>query len=324
MLLLNVLSNILLANLPFPMNSPNRNSPQSRLLRNAGTVTVFTLLSRILGAVRDLVIAHFFGAGWVTDAFIQAFTIPNVLRRVTDEGAITQAFITLYSDIREYEGQIAAKIFASKTLGLVLLATLLLTLIGIIFAPYLVTLFSAGFHANPEKFQLCVELTRLMFPYLILVSLMAWAMGILNAQSYYATPAAAPALLNIGIIGSAWGISPHLEQPIFGIAFGVILGGLFQVLLQLPALKLTGQTLKPCGFWNDPQIRRFLVLLGPTIIGAGVYQVNIIILRNIASYLPSGQITYYFNASRLTELALGIFAYGISTASLPARISLPS
>ncbi|HJL85726.1 MAG TPA: lipid II flippase MurJ, partial [SAR324 cluster bacterium] len=163
----------------------------SGLLKHAGTVTFFTLLSRILGAARDLVIAHFFGAGWITDAFVQAFTIPNVLRRLTAEGAMNQAFLPLYTEIREKENTAAARVFASKSMGMVLAGTLLLTLLGMLFAPQLVTLFAAGFLNNPEQFELCVDLTQLMFPYLMLVSLVAWATGILNAESHFAAPAAA-------------------------------------------------------------------------------------------------------------------------------------
>ena len=291
--------------------------PQRKIIKNAGTVTGFTLLSRVLGAVRDLVIAHFFGAGWVTDAFVQAFTIPNVLRRLTAEGAMTQVFIPLYMEVREKEERAAAKVFASKTLGMVLLGTAVLTLIGILFAPQLVLLFAAGFREDPAQFQLCVQLTRMMFPYLILVSLVAWAMGILNAESRFAAPAAAPALLNLGIIGAAFAVSPFLDQPIFGIALGVILGGLLQVLLQVPALRETGQPLLPLSFKGDPRIRRMMLILGPAVLGAGVYQVNIIVLRNLASFLPDGQVTHYYNASRLTELVTGVFAFGILSASLP-------
>jgi len=287
------------------------------ILKHAGTVTFFTLLSRILGAARDLVIAHVFGAGWITDAFVQAFTIPNVLRRLTAEGAMNQAFLPLYTEIREKENRDEARLFASKSLGMVLLGTMLLTFLGIFFAPQLVLLFAAGFQSNAEQYQLCVELTRWMFPYLVLVSLVAWATGILNAESRFAAPAAAPMLLNLGIIGSAFSIAPRLDQPIFGIAIGVLIGGGLQVLLQVPSLKNTGQSLKPVFSLNDPKIRKLLKLLGPTLLGAGVYQINIILLRNLASFLPEGQVTHYYNASRLSELVLGVFAFGIVSASFP-------
>ena len=298
---------------------PLKNNPEEsgRILKNARTVTIFTLFSRILGAARDLVIAHVFGAGWVTDAFVQAFTIPNVLRRLTAEGSMTFTFLPLYTEIRDRKDPEAAKKFAAKTLGLVLAATTILTGLGILFSPQLVYLFAAGFASSPEKYDLTVLLTRVMFPYLIFVSLVAWAMGVLNAEGRFAAPAAAPILLNIGIIGSAFVISPLLEEPMIGIGIGVLLGGITQILIQIPSLRKVGQSLKPQNFLNDENIQRLLKLLGPSLLGVAVYQINIIVLRNLASFMPSGQVTHYYNASRLSELTLGIFAFALTTASFP-------
>ena len=267
--------------------------------------------------MRDLVIAHVFGAGWITDAFVQAFTIPNVMRRLTAEGSMTLAFLPLYTEIRDRKNPQAAKNFAAKTLGLVLAATTILTGLGIIFSPQLVFLFAAGFASSPEKFELTVLLTRVMFPYLIFVSLVAWAMGVLNAEGRFAAPAAAPILLNIGIIGAAFGISPLLDEPIIGIGIGVLLGGIAQIILQVPSLRKVGQSIKPRNFFNDENIQRLLKLLGPSLLGVAVYQINIIVLRNLASFMPSGQVTHYYNASRLSELTLGVFAFALTTASFP-------
>ena len=163
---------------------PLKKNPEEsrRILKHASTVTIFTLFSRILGAARDLVIAHVFGAGWITDAFVQAFTIPNVMRRLTAEGSMTLAFLPLYTEIRDRKNPQAARKFAAKTIGLVLASTTILTGLGIIFSPQLVYLFAAGFASNPDKYELTVLLTRVMFPYLIFVSLVAWAMGVLNAE----------------------------------------------------------------------------------------------------------------------------------------------
>ena len=295
----------------------NTSEESRRILKRAGTITFFTFLSRVLGAVRDLVIAHVFGAGWITDAFVQAFTIPNVLRRLTAEGSMTLAFLPLYTEIREKNDPHTAKKFASKTLGLVLGMTTILTGLGMIFTPQLVFLFATGFTSSPEKFQLTVILTRIMFPYLILVSLVAWSMGILNAEGRFAAPAAAPIFLNVGMIGAAFVISPFLEKPIIGIGVGVLLGGIIQMFLQIPSLIQVGQSITPRNFFNDQHIQRLLRLLGPSLIGVAVYQINIIVLRNIASFLPSGQVTHYYNASRLSELTLGLFAFAITTAAFP-------
>ena len=267
--------------------------------------------------MRDLVIAHVFGAGWITDAFVQAFTIPNVLRRLTAEGSMTLAFLPLYTEIREHKDRESARKFAAKTLTLILAATTILSGLGIIFSPQLVFLFAAGFASSPEKFELTVLLTRVMFPYLIFVSLVAWAMGVLNAEERFAAPAAAPILLNIGIIGAAFGISPLLEKPIIGIGIGVLLGGIAQIMLQIPSLRKVGQSLKPILFFNDENIQRLLKLLGPSLLGVAVYQINIVVLRNLASFMPSGQVTHYYNASRLSEFTLGIFAFALTTASFP-------
>ena len=299
-------------------NPLKENSEQSRrILKHASTVTIFTLFSRILGAARDLVIAHVFGAGWITDAFVQAFTIPNVMRRLTAEGSMTLAFLPLYTEIRDRKNPEAAKKFAAKTLALVLASTTILTGLGIIFSPQLVFLFAAGFASSPEKYELTVLLTRVMFPYLIFVSLVAWAMGVLNAEGRFAEPAAAPILLNISIICSAFGISPLLDEPIIGIGIGVLLGGISQIILQIPSLRKVGQSLKPSTFFNDENINRLLKLLGPSLLGVAVYQINIIVLRNLASFMPSGQVTHYYNASRLSELTLGVFAFALTTASFP-------
>lgn len=296
-----------------------KNNPEKsgRILKHAGTITIFTFLSRILGAARDLVIAHVFGAGWITDAFVQAFTIPNVLRRLTAEGSMTLAFLPLYTEIREKNSPQAAKEFASKTLGLLLGLTTILTGLGIIFSPELVFIFASGFVSSPEKYELTVLLTRIMFPYLIFVSLVAWSMGILNAEGRFAAPAAAPIFLNVGIIGAAFIISPMLKEPITGIGIGVLLGGIIQILIQLPSLGKVGQSIVPSNFFNDNNIQRLLKLLGPSLVGVAVYQINIIVLRNLASFMPSGQVTHYYNASRLSELTLGVFAFAITTAGFP-------
>ncbi|MBF0290155.1 MAG: murein biosynthesis integral membrane protein MurJ [SAR324 cluster bacterium] len=290
---------------------------KKQIYRRAGVITLFTLISRILGAGRDLVIAHTFGAGMMTDAFIQAFTIPNIFRRLTAEGSMTLAFIPVYTELRENKGSEHARQFASKALGLVIWATFFLTALGMIFTPQMVYLVAAGFSNDLDKFNLTIDLTRLMFPYLIFVSIVAWAMGVLNAEKRFALPAAAPILLNVSIIGAAFLLSPFLEQPIVGIGWGVLIGGVLQVMLQVPGLRRLPQSVLPKWPWKDPDINRLLRLLGPSLFGVAVYQINIIILRNIASFLPSGQVTYYYNASRLTELVVGLFAFAFTTASFP-------
>ena len=295
----------------------NNLEESNRIIKNTQTVSILTFLSRILGAVRDLVIANIFGAGWLTDAFVQAFTIPNILRRLTAEGAMTLAFIPIYTEIREGKNREEAKKFAAKILGLVIVLTFILSGIGIIFSPQLVYILSAGFASNPEKFELTVFLTRIMFPYLIFVSLVSWSSGLLNAERRFAVSAASPIFLNVGIIISTIIISPLLNEPIIGIGIGVLLGGISQIIFQIPSLIKIGYFFYPRNFFNDPNVKKLLNLLGPSLLGLAVYQINIIVLRNLASFMPTGQVTYYYNASRLSEFTLGIFAFAITTASLP-------
>ncbi|MDH4248845.1 MAG: murein biosynthesis integral membrane protein MurJ, partial [Deltaproteobacteria bacterium] len=287
------------------------------LYGSAGVVTFFTLVSRVLGMVRDLVIAHRFGAGAASDAWVQAFRIPNALRRLTAEGSMTIAFVPTYVEERTREGQEAATRFARQTLGLVLFATLLLTGLGMVFSEALTLMFSPGFQSDPEKFDLTATLLRWSFPYLVLVSLVAWAMGVLNAEKRFAAPAAAPVFLNLGIIvfviWLAWAFTP----PILAVCAGVLAGGVAQVALQLPSLVAVGVPIVPLGDWRSPAMRRLFTLMLPSLFGVGVYQINLILLGIIASYLPTGQIFHYNNATRLTELVMGLFTFAFATAGLP-------
>ncbi len=283
----------------------------------AGTVTFYTLLSRILGMARDLVIAHRFGATGATDAWVQAFRIPNALRRLTAEGSMTIAFVPTYVRLRAEQGPEAARTFARRVLGLVLAVTLALAALGMGFNRFLTAVFSPGFRADPLKFDLAAHLLVGMFPYLVLVSFVAWAMGVLNSEGRFAAPAAAPIFLNLGIIVGVLGFASRMAEPILAVAWGILAGGAAQVLLQLPSLLGAGVRPLPLPGWRDPALRRLFALLLPSLFGVAVYQVNIIVLGIIASYLPTGQIFNYNNATRLTELVMGLFAFAFTTAGLP-------
>jgi len=288
-----------------------------KLYGSAGVVTFFTLLSRIMGMVRDLVIAHKFGASGATDAWVQAFRIPNALRRLTAEGSMTIAFIPVYVEIRERRGRQAALRFARKVLGLVLLVTVLLCGCGMIWSREITLLFSPGFDAYPDKLDLTARFTRWMFPYLVMVSVVAWAMGILNAEKRFWAPAAGPVLLNVGIVTAILALSPRMQVPALSIAVGILAGGAAQVLLQLPSLLRAGLWPLPAAGWRDPDVRRLFTLLGPALFGVAVYQINILILGVLASYLPTGQVFHFNNATRLTELVMGLFTFAFTTAGLP-------
>jgi len=287
------------------------------IYRRVGIISFFTLLSRILGAVRDLVLIHVFGAGIAHDAYVVAQTIPNALRRLTAEGSMTLAFVPIYSELREKLGQQQARLFARRALGLVLSATVALSVVGIFASDYVVYAFASGYGDNSEKYHLTVILTRIMFPYLILVSVFAWAMGVLNAEGRFASPAAAPILLNVGLIIGALALTYFFDPPIVAVAVGMLIGGVLQVILQWPSLRAISQSIVPLGFFRDKGIRQLLRLLTPSLFGVAVYEVNIIVLRTIASTYPDGQMTYYYISSRLTELVIGLFAFAFAAASFP-------
>jgi putative peptidoglycan lipid II flippase len=284
----------------------------------AGTVAFYTLLSRVLGMARDLVIAHRFGASGASDAWVQAFRIPNALRRLTAEGSMTIAFVPTYVRVRAEQGPEAARAFARRVLGLVLAATLVLCALGMVFSRALTAAFSPGFLEDPAKFDLAARLLLGMFPYLVLVSIVAWAMGVLNSEGRFAAPAAAPIFLNLGIIVAVLGFADRLSEPILAVAGGILAGGVVQVLIQGPSLLAVRVAPWPLWDWRDPALRRLWSLLLPALFGVAVYQVNIIVLGVIASYLPTGQIFNYNNATRMTELVMGLFAFAFTTAGLPA------
>ena len=256
---------------------PNAADEAASIYGRAGVVTLFTLFSRILGMARDLVVSHRFGAGEATDAWVQAFRIPNALRRLTAEGSMTIAFIPIYVSVREQASPEQARRFAQQVLGLVLFATALLSGAGMLFSPWITMAVSPGFLDDPQKYGLTVSLMRWTFPYLLLVSLVAWAMGVLNAEQRFAAPAAAPMFLNVGIIVAVLLLADVMARPIMSIAWGVLAGGMAQVLLQGPSLRGAGVPWWPRWDWNNEPVRRLFALLGPSIAGVAVYQVNIIV-----------------------------------------------
>ncbi|MBN2359317.1 MAG: murein biosynthesis integral membrane protein MurJ [Deltaproteobacteria bacterium] len=288
-----------------------------RIARRAGVVASFTMGSRILGAIRDMVVFHAFGATAATDAFFVAFTIPNVFRRLVGEGALAAAFVPVYLETRQREGPQGARSLADATFTATLLAVGAITALGALFAGGLVLLFAAGFAKDPAQLALATLLTRAMFPYLLLISGVALCMGLLNANGHFAAPAAAPMLLNLAIIGLAY-FSEWFSPPVLSLAVGVLVGGVAQLALQLPALLRLGITPRPTLRLDLPGTRKLLRLLGPAVFGLAVYQINIIVLRQLASFLPAGHISYLYNADRLMELTLGVFAISIATAALPS------
>ncbi len=278
-------------------------------------MALFTLGSRVLGYVRDAVLANYFGAGMAFDAFVAAHTIPNALRRLVAEGTLMIAYVPLLTAEQKTGGLEAMRRFTAAVLGLLLPLLVVLVGLGMVFPSVAVNLFASGFEGRQAV--LAAELTRVMMPFLFLVSLVAVAAGALNTVGRFAAPAAAPMLLNIGIICVVWCTWGFWDKPIFAAAWGVVIGGVLQLLLQIPWLLKHRLLVIPKVDLRHPALRELGRRTLPAVFGVGVYQFNVIIIRQIASFLPQGQMTCYFFASRLQEFALGVFAISISVAALP-------
>jgi putative peptidoglycan lipid II flippase len=293
-----------------------------RITRAAGVVGVFTLLSRITGLLRDIVLGYLFGARGAADAFFVAFRIPNLLRRLTAEGALAAGFVPVFTESLARDGRAEAARVARIAFTFTALAVGIITALGVVFAGPLAQLFAPGFAADPPKFSLTVKLTRIMFPYILLVSLVSLAMGVLNSVRHFTAPALSPVLLNLSIVACALLLSPVLTPPVTSLAYGVLLGGVAQLLLQLPYLKRHGFAYAPDLDFRHPVLRRMLWLMGPAAFGAAVYQVNILVSMMLASLLPEGSVSYLYYADRILEFPVGVFAIALGTAALPSFSSL--
>jgi len=288
---------------------------KSTIAKSARSVSIFTFISRILGMVRDIVIASLFGAGQVTDAFWVAFRIPNLLRRLFAEGALTVSFIPVFSDSLEHGGKEKAKVISDSIFTILVCLLVLISLIGIIFSPYIVKIFASGF--NDEVFNLAVLLNRIMFPYILFISLTALSMGILNSLKHFFAPSFSPVLFNFSIILFAVLLHNYFEVPVFSLAIGVIIGGILQFLFQIPFLKSRNFLFKPSLLYNNPDVKRIFRLIIPQVFGLAVYNLNIIVNTQYASYLPEGTVSYLFLSERLVEFPLGIIAVSLATVLLP-------
>jgi putative peptidoglycan lipid II flippase len=289
-----------------------------RIARAAGVVGFFTLLSRIAGLLRDIVVGYLFGSQGAADAFFVAFRIPNLLRRLTAEGALTVAFVPVFTNYLAKEGKPAAVNVAQVIFTFVALLLAGITLLGILFAEPITRLFAPGFLDDAEKFSLTVYLTRLMFPYIFFVSLVALAMGVLNTLRHFMAPALSPVLFNISIVACAGLLAPVLTEPVLSLAYGVLLGGIAQLALQLRYLFRYGFAPAPNFHFAHPALRRLALLMGPGVFGAAVHQVNVLISTMLASLLPAGSVSFLYYADRLLEFPVGVFAIALGTAALPS------
>lgn len=290
---------------------------QAVVIRATGAIGIATLLSRILGFVRDVVVAHAFGAGFVTDAFLVAFRIPNLLRRLLAEGALATAFIPVFSDYLTTRPRGEFVRMVRGVAGAFFLVLSLVSLLGILLAPWIVGLMAPGFAAVPEKATLAVRLTRVMFPYLLLVGLAAFGMGILNVHRRFFTPALGPAALNVGMITSVVFLAPYLDVPITGLGIGVLVGGLGQFLIQIPELRRAGVPVMPSSELVHPALGRIAALLAPSVFALAAVQVSVFVNTLLASLLREGSISYLYYADRVVEFPLGVFGVAVATAALP-------
>ena len=288
------------------------------LLKALAQVSSMTLLSRVLGFVRDTVIARAFGAGMETDAFFVAFRIPNLLRRLFAEGAFSQAFVPVLSEYKNQQGFDATKDLVDHVASILALALFIVTLIGIVAAPLIIYVSAPGFSAKPDKFQLTVDLLRITFPYILFISLDAFSGGILNTYSKFSVPAFTPVLLNLSFIFFALIVAPHLDAPVTALAWGALFGGVLQLAFQLPylaRLKLIPRwrlNLRDAGVW------RILRLMGPAVFGVSIGQISLLISTIFASFLVTGSVSWLFYADRLMEFPTGLLGVGLGTILLPS------
>jgi len=296
---------------------------KGKIARAVGVISAATFLSRILGFIRDMVVAKAFGAGMATDSFFVAFRLPNMLRELLGEGALSASFVPVFAE-RLLVGRREAWELARKTLTLLGLLLLAVSLVGVLFAPILVGILAPGFSTIPEKLSLTVRLTRLIFPYIFCVGVAALFMGILNALGHFATPALSPVMLNTSMIGSVLFLAPRLHEPIFALAYGVLLGGLLQVGIQIPIAARKGLPLRPLLDLGDPILLRIGRLMLPGTVGLAVTQINVFIGTFLASFLEEGSISYLYYAFRLIQLPIGLFGVALGTALLPTFSSQAS
>ena len=287
------------------------------LTRSGGVVGVMTLLSRVLGFLRDQTLAIAFGAGSAMDVFLVAFKIPNFLRRLFGEGAFAQAFVPVFTEYRETRSAEALRELAAHVAGSLVLILLLVSTIGVAGSPLLVMLFAPGFIDDPERYDLAVHLLRLTFPYLFFICLVAYAGAMLNTFGRFAVPAFTPVLLNVSLIGAALFLAPHFAVPVVALAWGVLIAGILQLLLQLPFLMRLGLLPRMRLGWRHEGVQRILKLMAPAVLGSSVAQINLLLDTIIASFLVSGSLSWLYYGDRLMEFPLGLLGVTLGTVILP-------
>jgi len=276
-----------------------------------------TMISRVLGFVRDILIARLFGADAATDAFLVAFKIPNFLRRLFAEGAFSQAFIPVLSEYKEQRGKEAVRELVQRTAGTLGGVLFLVSVVGVLGAPLLILLFAPGFAGDEGKHALASDMLMLTFPYILFISLVALAGGVLNTFGRFGVPAFTPVFLNLSMIGCAVWLAPQMHEPVMALAWGVLIAGVVQLLFQLPFLMRLGVLGLPKWGGQDEGVKRIMTLMIPAIIGVSVVQINLLFDTIIASFLETGSVSWLYYSDRLVEFPLGVFGIALATVVLP-------
>lgn len=290
---------------------------KKNLLKSTFSVSLMTIISRITGYLREFAFAYAFGATAGLDAFLVAFKIPNFLRRLFAEGAFSQAFIPVLSEYKQQRSHEETQIFINRMAGAITTALFIVTVIAVLITPWIVWLFAPGFVNDPSRYSLATAMLRITFPYLFFISLTAFVSGILNSYGKFCIPAFTPNLLNFALIGAAIFVAPYFAQPVKALAWGVFIGGVVQLLFQLPFLYKLNLMPKPQILWRDEGVKRVLKLMLPAIFGVSVAQISLFIDTMFASFLHQGSLSWLYYSERLTSFPLGVFGVAIATVILP-------
>ncbi|KJD18362.1 membrane protein [Vreelandella aquamarina] len=296
----------------------NMPPPRRGLMRSGLVVSAMTMLSRVMGLVRDVVVATFLGAGNGSDAFFVAFKIPNFLRRLFAEGAFNQAFVPVLSEYSTQRTKQEIRELLNAVAGSLTALLALITALAMLGAPWLVWLFAPGFGRDPDKLAMTADMLRLTFPYLLLISLTAFSGSVLNTWNRFAVPAFTPVLLNISLIGAALFLMPLMEEPAMALAWGVLIAGAAQLAFQVPFLLRLGLLPTPWPNFAHDGVKRILKLMAPALFGVSVSQINLLLDTVLASLLAAGSVSWLYYSDRLVELPLGVFGVAIGTIILPA------
>ena len=288
------------------------------LLRVLAAVSGMTFISRVLGFVRDALIARIFGAGLATDAFFVAFRIPNLLRRLFAEGAFSQAFVPILAEYKNRRGEDETRLLLDRVSGVLAVALVVVTAIGIVAAPVIIYVTAPGFRAVPEKHVLAVELLRITFPYIAFISLTALAGGVLNTYNRFSVPAFTPTLLNLSFIAFALFAAPYFDPPVVALAWAVFVGGMLQLAFQIPFLVRLKMLPRFRPRWRDEGVNRVLRQMGPAVFGVSIAQLSLIINTIFASFLVTGSVSWLYYADRLMEFPTGLLGVALGTILLPS------